>query len=55
MRFPRAVVLEAREACEALKQVRANGQVEIVPPRDQSRLEDVGRFFEKYAQVLRSV
>jgi hypothetical protein len=55
MRFLRAVVLEACEEFQARKQGRSKGQVELVLPADERRLEDVERFFEKYSQVLRSV
>jgi hypothetical protein len=55
MRFLRAVVLEACEEFQARKQGRSKGQVELVLPADERRLEEVERFFEKYSQVLRSV
>jgi hypothetical protein len=55
MRFLRSVVLDACDEAEALKQGRADGRVEIVVPPGEGRLDEVGRFFQKYSQVLRSV
>jgi hypothetical protein len=54
LRFLRAVVLEACKEVRARREGRTEGQVQLVLPEGERAVSCVGRFYERYSQLLRS-